>query len=171
MSQVHNSEVKIKNIDEINDIISGIDWVLNDSLKSIKLFDLDYDHTKNPGAKIKNLKVPKSLLETKMPIEKNDRVGIFAEDDLLTELIRGDTIGDFLKAIAKGLKSKPNRNNEAICEYVNLRISNFCKEMQLKLTKDFEDGKLKYSDLLGDHIFFEAGLKRENGIWTYRTGS
>lgn len=41
----------------------------------------------------------------------------------------------------------------------------------MKLIRDFEKSKLRYMDLLGDHVFFEGRLERSNGIWTYRTGS
>ncbi|AYV84207.1 MAG: hypothetical protein Hyperionvirus19_31 [Hyperionvirus sp.] len=174
MSNTYDVKVEKENsIDDINMALGDFYWVIANPLSSIKLIDTigdEFCYDSNGGFKF--LEVPESLLKMKMPIKKNDRVRISTDCNEITELIVGDTIGDFLRAIERGLNRKPNSDNSQISEYVYARIGMFGdKKYQSRLIKKFKNGTLQYRDLLGDHIFWEGGLERENGLWCYSVGS
>jgi hypothetical protein len=94
-------------------------------------------------------------------------------EPVITEPVTGSTLLSILKAIERGVNRRINPNTDFDQkEKIYQRISGFFKSrMRLELTKKYESGILKIKELLGDHVWYEGGLRRKNGIWLYGLGS
>ena len=95
-------------------------------------------------------------------------------DIILTTPFVGNTFGEWMQCLYQGTNKTlivEELTREQIAG-IYKRISGwFDSKIRLKMVKDFEANKMKVSELLGHHIYFESSLKLEKGIWDYGLGS
>lgn len=118
----------------------------------------------------------KEAMNKVIPIEKGDEIVILynqGEPIFTTKYNRSDRrLKTVLQHLYEALQ-KPIEVNHTNAELVYPKIANFFRsEMRLKLVKKYESGKLKFMDLLGDHIYFEGmGREGKKKLIHYSTGS
>lgn len=119
--------------------------------------------------------IPSSLLNYKLPVRSGDTISLVYNNNesILTERISGSTFKSVMTSLQRGLQKNIPTGDSDTREKVYQRIAMFIRPKdRLRLINLFEKGKLKPVDLLGNHIFFEGGLRRgKEGIWTYALGS
>jgi hypothetical protein len=95
-------------------------------------------------------------------------------DIILTTPFVGNTFGEWMQCLYQGVNKTLIVDELSREEVAGIykRISGwFNSKDRLRMVKDFESNKLKVSELLGHHIYFESSLKLEKGIWDYGLGS
>ncbi len=146
-----------------------INWNFNDNLKDA------LESNMNCSKEIKK------ALNKKYNVKKGDRVCLVYNDGKPTKIttkISGNTLKSILTSIDKGMR-RPLKNvnydpsTGISVESIYNIISGFVNpEDRIRLINAFEYGELTPVQLIGDHKFFEDGLRRErNGVWTYGSGS
>ena len=155
----------------------AISWRITEPISSIILYD---NTNRKKGGKgelieVTDKKIIKDYLNQPMPILPGDSVVLLYVDGkpAFTESVRGTKLIHILNAIEKGVnRTITDIDTLSTRETVYNRISGFFrKKDRLERIIKFEDKKLKIKDLLGDHVFFEGGLRRENRVWIYGLGS
>jgi hypothetical protein len=141
---------------------NDITWVITKPLSTAVIYTKDN----------KTIPVPEYILNKKKNILKGDKVALVwnNREPVITFPVHGNTLKSILTAIEKGMKEYiPIDDN---IENVYSVISHFFKKStRIELVKKFESGKLKPSDIIGDHHFYDGNLGRKNHIWMYSTGS
>lgn len=144
-----------------------ISWNINHPVSKAKLWD---------SKKNDFVTIPPGMLDKKVAVRKGDRITILFQDGkpLFTEpLGAAKTLRGVFTSIERGLDRKIPKDKFDVREKVYRQIAAFFHyKHRMPLVKKFEAGILKVRDLLGDHVFWEGGLKRgKGGIWTYGLGS
>ena len=148
-----------------NKLISKVSWTIISNPDEAYIFEnKNYDVELPLSPEILNIK-----LRGKYIVTLRD-----GNDIILTTPFVGNTFAEWMQCLYQGVNKKLIVD-ELSREQVNgiyTRIGGwFNSKDRLKMIKDFESNKLKVSELLGNHIFFEGSLKLEKGIWNYSLGS
>jgi len=148
-----------------NKLISKVSWTIFSNPNEAHIFEnKNYDVELPVPPEILNIK-----LRGKYIITLRD-----GDDIILTTPFVGNTFGEWMQCLYQGT-NKTLIVNELSREQVNgiyTRIGGwFNGQDRLRMVKKFEDNKMKVSELLGNHYFFEGSLKLEKGIWNYSLGS
>jgi hypothetical protein len=114
------------------------------------------------------LPVPKEILNKKKNVKPGDRIVLVkARIGEITAPAYGSTVKSLLMSIERGMDKYITESTDSKIVYDAIMM--FRLDYVTKLLKKYKNGKLKPSDLVGDHYFFGGGLRRKNGIWTYYT--
>jgi len=147
----------------MNSQINNISWTITTPLSTAHIISTD----EQP--------VPSTLLNHKLSVRSGDTIAILYNHytPIITEKITGSTLKSVLSSLERGLQKRVSPHDNDLREQIYSRISGFFRTKdRLRLINLYEKGRLKPIDLLGDHIFFEGGLKRgKGGVWTYGLGS
>jgi hypothetical protein len=142
---------------------NDINWVITKPLSTAVIYTKD-NTTLSP--------IPEYILNKKKNILKGDKVALVWNnmEPVITFPVRGNTLKSILTAIEKGMKEPISVNDNAANVYSVIGRF-FGKSTRMELVKKFESGKLKPSDIIGDHHFYSGNLSRKNHIWMYSTES
>ncbi len=148
-----------------NKLISKVSWTIFSHPDEAHIFEnKNYDLELPVPPEILNIKLRGKYIVTL-------RNG---NDIILTTPFIGNTFGEWMQCLYQGT-NKILIVEELTREQVNgiyTRIGGwFNSQDRLRMVKKFEDNKMKVSELLGNHYFFESGLELKKGIWNYSLGS
>lgn len=152
------------------ELMNNMRWKITEPFESIRLLQNN-----------NLIPIPTNIFNLKLPIQIGDRVTLLFDihgEAALTAPIIGNTIGEFLQSLYRSLITPidVDSNNQEIQNILNCinHMPNSWKKHQYLY-------KIAYNTLTplyllqtgnnGDHVFFEGNLRRNNGIWTYSTGS
>lgn len=148
-----------------NKLISKVSWTIISEPNEAHMYEnKNYDVELDVSPEILNIK-----LKGKYIVTLRD-----GDDIILTTPFVGNTFGEWMKCLYDGINRTLIVDELSREEITGIykRISGwFDSKIRLKIVKDFESNKLKVSELLGHHIYFEGNLKLEKGIWNYSLGS
>ncbi len=94
----------------------------------------------------------------------------YEQKPILTFPISVGTFNGLLEALSEGLNTPINLLDHAI-EDIHKIINTFSDEEQKSKRLLYENNELTAVDLLGDYIFMEPLLNKENTVWVYGVGS
>ena len=140
-------------------------WDLSEPLKTAYIPVHDSDEERPLSSK--------KLNEPLKHFRQGDQVAVLYYDSgkvLYSEPIRGSgTVGNALKALERGLERTVPAEDNDLRPKVYFAITGFLrKEHRLQLVERYENGKLKFRDLLGDHTGFYTPFHRiKGGIFVY----
>ena len=152
-------------MDKKNKLISKVSWIIQSDPYEANMYE-----NKNYNVE---LPVSPEILNIKL---RGKKIAILMDSGkvVLTTPFIGNTFGEWMQCLYNGVSKKlivAELSREEITGIYN-RISGwFDSDTRLKMVKKFESNKLKVSDLLGNHYFFEGRLKLEKTVWTYGLGS
>jgi len=154
-----------KLMDKKNKLISKVSWTIFSDPHDAYIFEKKNSDEEPPiPPEILNIK-----LRGKYIVTLRD-----GDDIVLTTPFVGNTFGEWMQCLYEGV-NKTLIVDELSREQVNgiyTRIGGwFNSQDRLNMVKKFEGNKMKVSELLGNHYFFEGNLKLEKGIWNYSLGS
>jgi hypothetical protein len=144
-----------------------VSWALTRPLKTMTVFLPD--DTFGP--------VPKEYFDRKLPIKSADTIVVLCirNHAPITAPIKGKTVHNVFKSLERGLHIKMRSSTDDVFRRIAVysRIADFVDaKMRKSLTKKYEAGSLRPIDLLGDHVYYEGGLRRgKGGVWRYGLGS
>lgn len=114
------------------------------------------------------LPVPKEILSKKKDVKPGDRILLVSTRiGEITTPAYGSTVKSLLMSIERGMNKYITEATDSKLVYDAIMM--FRQDYVTKLLKKYKNGKLKPSDLVGDHYFFEGNLRRKNGVWRYDT--
>ena len=152
-------------MDKKNKLISKVSWIIQSDPYEANMYE-----NKNYNVE---LPVSPEILNIKL---RGKKIAILMDSGkvVLTTPFIGNTFGEWMQCLYNGVSKKlivAELSREEITGIYN-RISGwYDSDTRLKMVKKFESNKLKVSDLLGNHYFFEGRLKLEKTVWTYGLGS
>ena len=152
-------------MDKKNKLISKVSWTIqSDPYEAIMYENKNYNIELAVSPEILNIKL------------RGKKIAILMDGGkvVLTTPFIGNTFGEWMQCLYNGVSKKlvvAELSRDEITGIYN-RISGwFDSDIRLKMVKKFESNKLKVSELLGNHYFFEGRLKLEKTLWTYSLGS
>ena len=152
-------------MDKKNKLISKVSWtLLTNPVDAIMYENKNYNE---------ELPISQEILNIKL---RGKRIILLYSGGkpLLTTPFVGNTFGQWMECLYQGLNKTfivDDLSMEGIEGIYACIGCWFHAEDRLKLIKKFEANKLKPSELLGNHIFFEGSLRLEKGAWSYSLGS
>ena len=152
-------------MDKKNKLISKVSWTIQSDPYEANMYE-----NKNYNVE---LPVSPEILNIKL---RGKKIAVLYDGNkvVLTTPFIGNTFGEWMQCLYNGVNKKlivDELSREEITGIYN-RISGwFNSDIRLQMVKKFESNKLKISELLGNHYFFEGRLKLEKTVWTYGLGS
>ena len=152
-------------MDKKNKLISKVSWTIHSDPYEAHMYE-----NKNYNVE---LPVSPEILNIKL---RGKKIAVLYDGNkvVLTTPFIGNTFGEWMQCLYNGVNKKLIVNELSREEITGIynRISGwFNSDIRLQMVKKFESNKLKISELLGNHYFFEGRLKLEKTVWTYGLGS
>jgi hypothetical protein len=143
----------MSSLKKLNTVINQISWRLFDKPEKAGFWK---DDVFTP--------LPKSILNTKITTSKTPmKIAIIWSRDkpIYFADFKGTTLEDFMKSIYNETQRSIGPKNSNPTEIYNL-IGNFSRPKTRKeMIENYEKGTLKVAELLGDHYFFDGGIRKE----------
>jgi hypothetical protein len=148
-----------------NKLISKVSWTIISDPEEARMYEnKNYNVALDVSPEILNIKLAGKYIVTLRD----------GSDIILTTPFVGNTFGEWMKCLYNGVNRTlivDELSREEIAGIYKRISAWFDSKIRLKMVKDFESNKLKVSELLGNHIYFEGSLELKKGLWDYSLGS
>jgi hypothetical protein len=152
-------------MDKKNKLISKVLWTIDSNPNDAYIFA--------SKKSIKEEPIPPEILNIKL---RGKRIVLLYDSGtpILTTPFVGNTFSQWMKCLYEGVNKTIMVEELSMTEVelIYKRIGGwFVSNIRSNLVKKLESNKLKISELLGNHVYFEGCLKLEKGTWYYSLGS
>jgi hypothetical protein len=148
-----------------NKLISKVIWTINTDPDGAYIYENKKSIIEEP--------IPPEILNIKL---RGKRIVLLYDSGtpILTTPFVGNTFSQWMKCLYEGVNKTiiVEELSRSEVELIYKRIGGwFDSKIRSNLVKKLESNKLKISELLGNHVYFEGNLKLEKGTWHYFLGS